>query len=121
MLARSVGLATADLQLHRTRLAPFYDLVSTRAITRIDQNLALSVGSERNPNKIRWQHWAIEAQKCGIRPQFLQKLILELTHNLLGGLEQVRADFEGLYGPCPAQQRIERVVRKQCGRTLNKS
>lgn len=106
---------------NRTRLAPFYDLVSTRAIARIDRNLALSVGSERNPSKIGWQHWSIEAQKCGIRPKFLQKLILELSHNLLDGLEQVRADFEGLYGPCPALQRIERVVTKQCARTLNRS
>src|SRR3990167_5179168 len=39
------------------RLAPFYDLVCTRAIERIDSRLALSVGDEFNPDRITTAHW----------------------------------------------------------------
>jgi serine/threonine-protein kinase HipA len=69
---------------NQTRLAPFYDLVSTRAIARIDQNLALSVGGERDPNRVRREHWDAQAQKCGIRPSFLHRLVTELAQSFTG-------------------------------------
>jgi serine/threonine-protein kinase HipA len=37
----------------------------------------------------------------------------------LDSLEQVRVDFENIYGDYPALQRIEQVVTKQCTRALN--
>lgn len=104
---------------NQTRLAPFYDLVCTRAIDRIDHNLALSVGGERNPHAIRRDHWEIEAQNCGVRPKFMQSLVLDMARSLLENHLQVRSEFEGLYGAYPALQRIEQVVRKQCARALD--
>ena len=41
------------------RLAPFYDLVCTRAIERIDYRLAFSVGDEKNPGIMTLKHWDI--------------------------------------------------------------
>jgi serine/threonine-protein kinase HipA len=43
------NLALLHLGDGTTRLAPFYDLVCTRAIARIDVHLAFEVGGERNP------------------------------------------------------------------------
>lgn len=103
----------------QTRLAPFYDLVCTRAVSRIDENMALSVGGQRNPRIIRLQHWETEAQDCGIRPRFLQGLVKDSAHQLLKNLDRVRADFESLYGACPALQRVEKVIRKQCDQVLS--
>lgn len=103
---------------NQTRLAPFYDLVCTRAIARIDRSLALSVGGERDPNRIRHQHWEAEAKNCGIRPNFMQKLMLELAQSLLNRRAEIRAEFEDLYGACPALQRIEQVIGRQCNRAL---
>jgi len=104
---------------NQTRLAPFYDLVCTRALARIDRSLALSVGGERDPNRIRRQHWEAEAKNCGIRPNFMQKLVLELAQELLDRKAEVRAEFEDLYGACPALQRVEQVVGRQCKRALS--
>lgn len=104
---------------NQTRLVPFYDLVCTRAIARIDRSLALSVGGERDPNRIRRQHWETEARNCGIRPSFMQKLVLELAQELLDRKAEVRAEFEDLYGACPALQRVEQVFGRQCKRALS--
>ena len=104
---------------HQTRLAPFYDLVCTRAIARIDHHLALSVGGERNPDLIRRQHWESEAKNCGIRPGFMLRLMLELAQDLLDRKAQVRVEFEGLYGDYPALQRVDQVVGRQCSRALD--
>ena len=102
----------------QTRLAPFYDLVCTRAIARIDKNLAFRVGGELNPSIIGLRHWETEAQNCGIRTKFLQGLVKDLAKKLLDNLARVKADFENSYGGYPALQRIEQVVTKQCAHAL---
>lgn len=103
---------------NQIRLAPFYDLVCTRAIARIDKNLAFNVGGERNPGMICHIHWAAEADICGIRPKFLQGLVENSAQLLLDCLIQVKANFEKQYGKYPALQRVENVIRKQCTRVL---
>lgn len=60
-----------------TRLAPFYDLVCTRAIERIDCHLAFDVGDERNPNTITRIHWDRLATQCGVKPRFPGDLVKE--------------------------------------------
>ena len=40
------------------RLAPFYDLVCTRAIPRVDRRLAMGIGGETDPGNISGaSHW----------------------------------------------------------------
>jgi serine/threonine-protein kinase HipA len=103
---------------NEVRQAPFYDLVCTRAIERISENLAFRVGGEQNPQLIRLQHWEAEAKNCGIRPKFLLGLVQDLAQKLMASLAQTRTDFDEHYGPYPALQRVELVVKKQCARTL---
>lgn len=98
----------------RLRLAPFYDLVCTRAIERIDHHLALDVGGERDPRVITGAHWVALAHQCDLRPAFLSQLVREIASDLQQRLGPLRAQFEARYGACPALQRIERVVTKQC-------
>lgn len=100
------------------RLAPFYDLICTRAIERIDYHLALAVGDERNPGVITTADWADLAQRCGLRPRFLQERVRTLATALLQQLQPVKEQFEALYGAYPALQRVEQVVTKQCRRAL---
>lgn len=96
------------------RLAPFYDLMSTRAIQGIDHHLALWIGKEKNPGVIVKRHWEDMAKQCDIRPQYLIGLVDEVASRLLESLVPTRALFEDRFGECPALQRIERVITKQC-------
>ncbi len=98
------------------RLAPFYDLVCTRAIERIDDHLAFAVGGERNPSVITTQHWEAFARQCDVRPRFLLQLVEETAARLLDKLTEVGAAFAARFGPYPALQRVEQVVRRQCQR-----
>lgn len=100
-----------------TRLAPFYDLVCTRAIERIDSRLAFDVGGERNPAVITAAQWEALAKACDVRPQFLGNLVRETAAALLENLGPVRDAFEARYGAYPALQRIEKVVATQCLRS----
>jgi serine/threonine-protein kinase HipA len=96
------------------RLTPFYDLVCTRAIKRIDYHLAFAVGDERNPSVVTRKNWESLASQCGIRPQFLLNQVTEVAARLLDNLAPTKTSFESQYGTYPALQRIEQLVSKQC-------
>ena len=98
------------------RLAPFYDLICTRAIERIDTRLAFDVGDQRNPDLIRKTHWNTLAQQCDVRPQFLGNLVQETAALLLENIAGVKESFQQQTGDHPELQRIEQVVKKQCQR-----
>mgnify|MGYP001765212506 CR=1 FL=1 len=110
------NLSLLHLPDDKTRLAPFYDLVCTRAIERIDYHLALDVGGERNPSVITPAHWEALARQCDVRPQFLRNLVGKTADTLQEIIGQEREAFEGRYGAYPALQRIEKVVTTQCRR-----
>lgn len=100
------------------RLAPFYDLICTRAIARIDARLALDVGGERNPGAITRGHWEVLARQCEIRPRFLCNLVEATATLLMKKLATEKTVFEARFGAYPALQRIEHIVMKQCKRAI---
>lgn len=100
------------------RLAPFYDLVCTRAIARIDPRLALDVGGERNPGAITRGHWEALARQCEVRPRFLCNLVEATATLLMKKLALEKAVFEARFGAYPALQRSEHIVTKQCQRAI---
>lgn len=103
---------------HQPILAPFYDLVCTRAIARIDTRLAFSIGGEFDPGKITIQHWIKLAQACDVRELYLKELLRDVAEQLLQNISVVRTRFERQYGPCPALQRVQQVVTKQCKKVI---
>jgi len=112
------NLSLLHLPNGETRLAPFYDLVCTRAIERIDYHLAFDVGGERNPGVITKAHWDALAKQCDIRPRFLGNLVEETTALLVENVFPIKEVFEARFGAYPALQRIEQIVTKQCQRTV---
>lgn len=96
------------------RLAPFYDLVCTRAIDRIDANLAFEVGGERNPSKVTASHWQALAEECDIGARFMRDTVGEIASQLIKHRTQVVEAFNNEVGEYPAIQRVLRVVEKQC-------
>jgi serine/threonine-protein kinase HipA len=112
------NLALLYNKQHRAVLAPFYDLVCTRAIERIDANLAMSVGGEFNPDNIQLMHWQRMAKECNIREQYLKKILQKTAQSLLNQLDQVKKRFGLDHGKYPAIQRVEYIIKKQCNRLL---
>ena len=100
------------------RLSPFYDLICTRAIARIDEKIAFSVGGEKIPGLITDEHWRKLARDCGVKEGYVITLVLGTAKKLLDILRQVRREFEERYGNYTAIERIEKVVTNQCNRAL---
>jgi len=96
------------------RLAPFYDLVCTQAIAHLDANLALSIAGERRPGHIRGKHWEQLARELKVRPNYLIGLLEENAEMIREALPRSLRSFRDRYGACPALQRVEQVVHRQC-------
>lgn len=101
-------------------LAPFYDLVPTRAIANLDHELALRVGGVGNPGNVVQKHWESLAVKCDVRPAVVMSMVLETAETLMANLPRTREKFEDRYGRFPALQRVERVVNRQCRRAMHR-
>ncbi len=100
------------------RLAPFYDLVCTRAIERIDSNLAFDVGGERNPSMVTDKHWQALAKECDIGARFMRDTVADIASRLMKHRSQVAEAFNSEAGEYPAIQRVIRVVEKQCKKAI---
>lgn len=96
------------------RLAPYYDLICTRAIERIDEHLAFDIGGQRDPGHVTEKHWEALAKQCDVSPRFLKSLLGDSSDLLLDSLESAKCLFEERYGEYPALQKIEQVVKQQC-------
>lgn len=99
-----------------TRLAPFYDLVPTRAIENLDHDLAIGVGGMRNPGNIGRRHWESLAAECDVRSDVVLSLVEEIAESLMTHSVEARARFEETHGRLPALNRVEQVVSRQCRR-----
>ena len=96
------------------RLAPFYDLVCTRAIERIDPKLALAVGGEHMPGNIQPVHWQRLAAALGIKFGYLQTLVSETAEQVQEEVGPAVEAFQQKHGDYPALQRVRQVVVRQC-------
>lgn len=56
-----------------TRLAPYYDLVCTRAYPRVDRRLAMSIGGNSDPDALRGDDWKRFAAQLGVGERFLRE------------------------------------------------
>ncbi len=104
---------------NRIRLAPFYDLICTRAIERIDDKLAFDVAGQRDPGKITLSDWHALATQCDVGARYIQKLVHESATQLLAQIDSTINQFESVYGAFAALQRIKHIVVKQCNNALD--
>jgi len=102
------------------RLAPFYDLVCTRAIEHIDTKLAFAIGGQYEPGHIDQKNWSVFARENDINQRFLFSLIKEQVEQIQDILPVVLQKFKEDYGEYEAVQRVEQVIIGQCKRTLRR-
>ncbi|PKL94621.1 MAG: kinase [Gammaproteobacteria bacterium HGW-Gammaproteobacteria-8] len=95
------------------RLAPFYDLVCTRAWPDLDRRLAMDIGGESDPGRIGRSHWEQAARALGMRPRFMLGEVVDLAQGIHAALPELRVELEASHGPLPMLQQVETVIRTQ--------
>ncbi|MBM4319208.1 MAG: type II toxin-antitoxin system HipA family toxin, partial [Deltaproteobacteria bacterium] len=100
------------------RLAPFYDLVCTRAYPRLDRQLAMSIGGRRDPGQIGRVNWQHLATTVGVGSRLVLDEVERLATLMPAVFAEVAKAHRATYGESPAIQRLQRVIAKQCRCTL---
>jgi len=111
--AKNMALVQVRRDTDRWRLAPFYDLVCTRAWPNLERRLAMNVGGEADPGRIRPEHWRGLAEAIGMRPRFVTREIVGVANAIRDAMPVVREELEQAHGPLPMLQQPEKVIRTQ--------
>lgn len=97
------------------RLAPFYDMLSTRVYARygLAEGLAMKIGGEADPRMIRKEQWEAFASAVGIKPKLVLTRLLELSRKI----EAHRLElFNGTFAPyrCDILYQLMELIAGQC-------
>jgi len=81
------------------RLAPFYDLMSTRVYSGLGTEFAFKIGGENNPGKLDTQHLLALADELGVKAPYLRKLGADMATDILAALPAATADVLPMLAP----------------------
>lgn len=76
------------------RLAPLYDLISTRVYESLSAKLAMRIGGQARPEWLTRAHWEKLAEEAGISSQIVLETVRDIAERLPDLSAQSRAQFE---------------------------
>ncbi len=96
------------------RLAPFYDLLSTRVYSGLAKHFAFTIGGESLPGALQAAHLHSLAQQLQVKPQYLQKIARDMADGVQAALPlAVQSLLPGL--PHAETVMLERVAQTVAG------
>jgi serine/threonine-protein kinase HipA len=102
------------------RLAPFYDLLSTRHYQALDRALAMGVGQGRDADTLSRQHWEAFAEDASLG----RKLVVKTVQDVLDRVKQAQpswaAEFADRHGRHPILQTLPRWIEKNLRATARR-
>jgi serine/threonine-protein kinase HipA len=98
------------------RLAPFYDLVSTREYPGIDRLLAMGVGGRRNADELGIEQWTALAHVLEMRDRVVLDLVSATLERLVEVIPTWTKQFKDKYGAAPILQTLPARIQKQVRR-----
>jgi serine/threonine-protein kinase HipA len=100
------------------RLAPFYDLVSTRHYPRLDRNLAMSVGGRREPTELHAAHWKQLATDVGLGARIVLDAVRGVAERVLDALPEWVTEYRRRVGRRAILQALPTEITKNARRVL---
>ncbi len=105
------------------RLAPFYDLVLTRAYSArggLDEETAFSIAGRHSPDSVGEEQWEELIRQCRLPVDAAMDVVRKAPAAVLPSFRRARQEFESLYGPLPgtpdsaALDEVEAAIERDC-------
>jgi len=93
-------------------LAPFYDLVCTRAYDRLDRHLAMSIAGKFDPDLVGRVQWQGEAKRVDVKSAYVVQLVEAMTDRVLDSAATAAKSFTREYGNSPALDLVRARLKK---------
>jgi serine/threonine-protein kinase HipA len=100
------------------KLAPLYDLVSTREYERLDRKLAMGVGGRQNPDEIGRAEWIKLSEELRIGPRVVLDLVRDVAQRSLDALAGWTREFRDSNGDPSILQTLPRAITRRARRVL---
>lgn len=100
------------------RLAPFYDLVSTKTYSQISSKLAMSVSGQYDSGGAHSKHWLLLFKECQVSPAVYSKILIKMAKSLPEIIAQTKSDFVSEYGESTIIPKLEKIYHSQIRRIL---
>lgn len=100
-------------------LAPFYDLVCTKAYPTISTKMAMGIGGAFDSGTVTGTHWKRLAEDIHIGSKWLLQQVEEIAENSLKVFEATQESFAHKYGESPILDISHKVIHEQRRRLLS--
>lgn len=94
------------------RLAPFYDLISTRVYPDLMDKFAMRIGGENRPDWIQSRHWERFSAEVNIKPRLVLQTLKEMGRNIFPRADDLAGDFYDNFGKAAIVGKIHEGIKK---------
>lgn len=114
--AHGKNLALLYSETGSVRLAPFYDLLCTTVYPELDQRMAMRLGGERRPDRLRRKNWERLAEELEISPRAVFGELENLAQKIEKAAEALAGEFNDRYDCGETMNTILEIIRRRSGR-----
>lgn len=97
---------------NQTRLAPFYDLISTRFYPELSPKMAMKIGSQYDPKKVVHRHFEKLASDSGLNAKLVINRFLEMASLISKNIDLVKMRH-------PISTKLKKHILKNCDSVLD--
>ncbi len=108
---KNLSLLYTDIH-KKPRLAPFYDLVSTKPYN-LPEDLSLAIGNKLKPSGIRATHWLIFIDDIHYGKNDFVQIAKILTEKLISSIDMYSEDFNRQYLNFPEKEVIVNTIKER--------
>lgn len=95
----------------KTRLAPFYDMLSTVYYPELSEKMAMKIGSEYISDKVSSRHFERLAEEAGLGKPMVKRRILAVAASIISKLPEVTTEHTVGIG-------VAKLIHSRCERTI---
>ena len=100
----------------RPRLAPFYDLLSTRHYAGLDPHLAMSVGGTRNPDELDRGRWTSLAKQLDVGAGVVIDIARSIAERTLEAIGPWTGELRERHGEQSILQKLPKAIARRARR-----
>lgn len=101
-----------------TRLAPFYDLLSTY-VYPYAKKMAMKIGGGRHFQYLEPGHFEKFAKSTDIKYKVVEKVILDMSERIVGAAKETTDEFYDRYGKNPVIKEINDIIKNSSREKLS--
>ena len=95
-----------------TRLAPFYDLLSTHVYRDFTKKMPGKIaGKKRSFLYLKQEHFKIFGHEIGIKPNLVIKTAIDMSEKILEASKETTAEFKTLYNTISIVDQINSIIK----------